>query len=417
MNLLLLLILLLLLSAFFSGAESAFFSLRRSELAEMSASGGRAGRRVAAMAGRAHRLLPGLLIGNVIVNTLAGVVGTALAIAWLGPRGIAVAVPALTAALLLLGEITPKLLALRYRRRVALLAEPALALWLTAIKPLVDGSARLTGRLIAALPYERTGTRPFTAAELDIACGLAVEEGALTESEGGFLARLLGMQRLEAWQVMTPRPEVVALDVSSTRDQILEVARATGFNRYPVTAPDRSQPVGFFHLKDLLARPRQRQPLAAGLRPVYFVPEGKEVAALLTELRTTARHLAVVVNEHGDFTGIVTLDDCLRALTGRIGDESDRDDPELLQVAADTWIVEGGLSVNEVEEGCGVALPHSPHYATLGGLVMARLGRIPARGDRVETDAALLTVVEMSGRRVARVRLDRRAGAGREGAR
>jgi CBS domain containing-hemolysin-like protein len=402
-----LLLFLLLASAFFSGAETALFSLRRAELAEMQRLGGPAGRRVAALVAQAHQLLPGILIGNLVVNTLVGVVGTSLAIAWLGPPGVTVAVPAITLALLVCGEITPKLLALRMRRRFALMAQAPLAAWLALIRPVLAASAAATEALLRALPYERTGTRPFTVAELDLACDLAVEAGTLTETEGRFLARLLGIQRLEAWRVMTPRTDVVTLDVAMTRAEILAVGREAGFNRYPVMADEKPLPIGFFHLKDLLARADDERPLARGLRAAYFVPESKEVAELLTDLRTTARHLAVVIDEHGDFTGIVTLDDCLQALTGPIGDETDRDDSDVFRVGDRSWVVAGRVTLTAVEETCGIALPPSPHYATVAGLVMARLGRIPRRGDRVEMPGTVLSVLEMIGVRVARVRVER----------
>lgn len=401
-----LLLLLLLLSAFFSGSETAFFSLRQPELAALRR-GSRAGARVARLVADSPRLLPALLIGNLLVNTAASVVGTAALLERLGPRGLAVAVPTLTLLLLVVGEITPKLLALRYRRSLAPLCQPALSAWLLVLRPVVAVVARGTAWLLRLLPGEGPGSRALTTDELETACELAVADGALTETEGRFLARLLAVQGLEVRQIMTPRPDVVALDAGLSRDEILEVARRAGFNRYPVMRPDRAQPVGFFHVKDLLARPAAARPLSEGLRPAFFVPESKDVAALLTELRTSRVHLAMVVDEHGDFSGIVTLDDCLRALTGPIGGETDRHDPDVFQVAPRTWVVAGRLDLRAVNEACGTALAPARDYATLGGLLMARLGRIPRVGDRVVEAGAAFEVVEMAGHAVARARVER----------
>lgn len=402
---LLLLVVLLLLSALFSAAETAYFSLRQTELAEL-ARRGADGRAVAALVRQPRRLLPALLIGNLLVNTGASVAGTAALIARFGAAGVALAVPAITLLLLLGGEITPKLIALRYRRRVALLLRPALAGWLAVIRPALDVVAGGTARLLDLLPGVGPGSRPYTPAELESACEIAVEDGALSETEGRFLARLLVLQGLEAREIMTPRTAVVALDRDLERTEILRVARTCGFNRFPVTAPGRAHPIGFFHLKDLLADAAAARPIAAVLRPPLFAPESKQVAALLTELRTGRVHLAMIVDEHGDFTGIVTLDDCLQALTGPIGGESDRVDPEAFQIGETAWIVAGRLDLRAVNEACGTTLEPSPAYVTIAGLLMARLGRIARRGDRVEAGGARFTVVGMSGPGITRVRVE-----------
>jgi putative hemolysin len=409
---LLLLVALLLLSALFSAAETAFFSLRQTELAEL-ARRGADGRGVVSLVRQPRRLLPALLIGNLLVNTGASVAGTAALIDRFGPSGVVLAVPTITLLLLLGGEITPKLIAMRYRRPVALALRPVLAGWLVVIKPVLDVIAGGTARLLDLLPGVGPGSRPFTPAELETACEIAVEDGALSETEGRFLARLLVLQRLEARQIMTPRTAVVALERGLDRAEILRVARATGFNRYPVTEPGRAHPIGFFHLKDLLADTDAARPLEAGLRPPLFAPESKQVAALLTVLRTGGVHLAMIVDEHGDFTGIVTLDDCLRALTGPIGGESDRVDPEAFQIGEAAWIVSGRLDLRAVNEACGTTLELSPEYVTIAGLLMTRLGRIARRGDRVREGGARFTVVDMSGPGITRVRVDLpAAGAG-----
>ncbi len=402
---LLLLVVLLLLSALFSAAETAFFSLRQTELAELVRHGAD-GRGVVSLVHQPRRLLPALLIGNLLVNTGASVVGTVALIDRFGPSGVVLAVPTITLLLLLGCEITPKLIAMRYRRPVALTLRPVLAGWLIVIKPVLDVIAGGTARLLDLLPGVGPGSRPFTPAELETACEIAVEDGALSETEGHFLARLLVLQRLEVRQIMTPRTAVVALDRGLDRAEILRVARVTGFNRFPVTELGRAHPLGFFHLKDLLADAEAARPLETGLRPPLFAPESKQVVALLTELRTGGVHLAMIVDEHGDFTGIVTLDDCLRALTGAIGGESDRVDPEAFQIGEAAWIVSGRLDLRAVNDACGTTLELSPEYVTIAGLLMSRLGRIARRGDRVEAGGARFTVVDMNGPGITRVRVD-----------
>jgi putative hemolysin len=400
---LLLLIVLLILSAAFSGSETAYFSLRPTDLARLSRRNDRAGRRVVALMARTRSLLSALLIGNLLVNTAASVVITSLCLAWFGPRGIVLAVPLATLALLLLGEITPKMLALRWRRGVATLVQAPLTFWVMVTRPLQLLTGWFVSAVLRLLPLERTGSGALSTEELQTACDLAVEDGALSETEGRFLARLLRLRDLDVREVMIPRPEVVTIDRDSTRRQIMATARATGRSRFPVIVEGKSQPVGLFHVKDLIEDMRSTEALAGSMRPLVFVPESKDVAALVAEMRTGATHLAAVVDEHGDFAGVVTLTDCLRALMGPVGDTTTSIDHEVVAIGAGRWVVAGRLDPRALHENIGVELPSSHDYVTVAGFLMAQLGRIPRPGDVVVWHDARLTVLEMSGHRIDRI--------------
>lgn len=409
---LVLLVVLLVLSAFFSGSETALFSLTAGERARLEAGGGPAGRHVARLLRRGHELLSALLVGNLLVNTGASVVATGLCLHWFGPRGVAVAIPLVTFLLLLFGEITPKLLALGRRSQVAPVVQLPLRAWVTIARPVVWLTGHLVTGLLRVLPDDRPGSRALNTAELQTACDLAIEDGTLTETEGRSLARLLQLSGLEVQHVMVPRPAVVSLRADMTRGEILAVARRAGFNRYPVLGADGARPVGMFHLKDLLAAGAEAdQPLQGGTRPLLFVPESKDVDALLTEMRRGGSHLAAVVDEHGDFTGIVTMADCLQALLGPVADASARD-PEVIPLGEGRWVVSGRTDLRGLEEACGVRLPPSRDYVTVAGFLMTTLGRVLAPGDRVTLPQARLTVLEMDGLSAARIQVTRRSAPG-----
>ncbi len=398
-----LMLVLLLLSALFSGAETATFSLTETDRAALGDRPG--GRRILRLLEAPARLLAALIIGNLLVNTLASVVGTATLVRWLGSRGMALAVPLLTLLLLLAGEITPKLLALQARERIALLVARPLAAWVRLIGPLLDVVDRGGEALLRRIPAPRSGSQPLTPEELSIATELAVADGVLAETEGRFVARLQLLGRLAVREIMTPRTEVVVVPPDGDRERILALARRTGFNRYPVMAEDGERPEGFLHLKDLLdpgMRPR--------IRPLPFVPESKPVRDLLTELRGGAGHMAGVVDEHGDYVGIVTLEDCLEALTGPWHDESDRETPDIFQLDEHRWIVAGSADLRSLNSVCGVRLPLDRGYVTVAGYMMDVLGRIPRRGDTHTGDGVHLTVLATEGHRVVRVALQRLRG-------
>lgn len=403
----LLLCLLLFLSATFSATETAFFALTAADRAQLHRHGAAARRAVELVERHAHDLLSAILLGNLVVNVAAGAVTTSVCLRRFGPQGLAVAIPAATLLLLMGGEITPKLIALRGRRRLVRVLQAPMRGWVTITSPVVRGLSVAVEHLLRRVPWERTGGRPFTTAEFQTACDLATDDGVLTETEGNFLARLLHLEDLEVKHVMTPRPEVITLERSWDRTRILAVVRRGRYNRFPVVDGPGTMPVGLFHTKDLLAN-RDRWPLRGDLRPLLYVPESKDAAAVLAEMRAGAGHLAIVVDEHGDFSGIVTLADCLQALIGRVGDPAEGR-VFTLGLGPDRWLVDGGLELRQLHEETGLELPPSRDYVTVAGFVMARLGRIPAPGDHVRVGDARLTVVSLQGRRIETIRIERPA--------
>jgi len=401
----LLLFFLLILSAVFSGTETALFSLGQAEIARLESSHGRRGRQAGRLLKKANDLLSALLIGNLLVNTAASVVATSLCLELFGARGLAVAVPVVTLLLLLMGEITPKMLSLRYRVQVALAAQAPLRIWLLVMRPLLVVTGFLTGALLRVLPFAGVGTRGLNQDELQTACDLAVEDGLLTETEGRSLGRLIRLEDLEVSSIMTPRTSVVLLRRGMSLKQVLATARRAGFNRYPVLEAEGERPVGFIHLKDLLPADAVPEfPLDGPLRDLLFVPESKDVAALLMEMRAGGSHLASVVDEHGDFTGIVTMADCLQAVMGPVMDGW-QFDAEMIPLGGGRWLISGRTGLRELEEVCGLILPESRDYVTVAGFMMARLGRVLRPGDKLTLDQARLSVLEMTGHRVERIGL------------
>lgn len=402
---LILFLILLALSAAFSGAETAYFSLDAGDRARLGSDRKGLGGRILRLLERSTDLLSAILIGNLLVNTAISVLASSLCLQWFGPAGLALAVPIVTLLLLLLGEITPKLLALQMRLRLARLLRRPLEGWLWLNGPLLKVVGALVDGLLRILPEAKGGARPLRADELQTACDLAVEEGKLTDTEGRSLGRLLRLEELEVIHIMTPRTAVVSLRRDMSLRQMLGVARRAGYNRYPVLDRHGSRPVGLFHLKDLLQQaPSSERPLENSLRELLFVPESKDVATLLDEMAQGDAHLAAVVDEHGDFTGIVTMADCLQALLGAVGD-TPRFDTELLPFGGGGWVVGGRADRRELQETCGVALPPSRDYVTIAGFLMARLGRIPQPGDAWEEAGFRFEILEMTGHRVDRVQV------------
>lgn len=400
----LLLVVFLILSAAFSGTETAYFFLDDKDRAALAAAPGREGKDVVDLLRDPTRLLAALLIGNLLVNISASVLATSALVRWFGSAGVAVAVPVMTIVLLFAGEITPKLIALRSPPRIALAVRPALRVWLWIIRPLLSLVAASSEALMKILPAHGRSSGSLSQQALIDAAGLAVSDASLTETEGLFLSRLVMLEQLEVREIMTPRPAVTSLSPGLDRDAVLELARRAGYNRYPVMDEEDARPRGVVHLKDLLGRD-DRNPLAHDLRDPTYVPETKSVASLLREMKVGTSHMALVVDEHGDYVGLVTLEDCLEVFTGPWSDETDRDAEVVVAVADGNWIVLGQVDLRQLNELVGTRLKASHDYVTVGGYVMAHLGRIPERGDRFVEDDFRYTVLEMAERRVARIRI------------
>ncbi|MDT4903597.1 MAG: magnesium and cobalt exporter, family, partial [Pseudonocardiales bacterium] len=205
-------------------------------------------------------------------------------------------------------------------------------------------------------------------------------------------------------EVMVPRTEVDFLEASQTVTAALKAVGELPHSRYPVIGTSSDEVLGFVHVRDLVAANRRGKRVSDVMRDVTQLPSSKPVLSALSEMRRGRAHLSVVVDEYGGTAGIVTLEDLIEEVIGDIRDEYDADTVESRRLAGGEVEVDGMLNLDEIEEIAGVQLPEGP-YATLGGYVMAELGRMPVAGDVVEHHGARLTVVRIDGRRVARVRV------------
>ena len=208
-------------------------------------------------------------------------------------------------------------------------------------------------------------------------------------------------------EVMVPRTEVTFLDGAMTVSKAAKVAAESPHSRYPVVGRGQDDVLGFVHIRDLLLpsiRHDRDRTVASVAREVKAMPGSKHVLNAMHEMRREGHQLAIVVDEYGGTDGIVTLEDLIEEVIGDIRDEYDLDESDSRQLAGGEVEVDGKLNLDEVAEVSGLDLPEGP-YATLGGFIMAELGRMPKNGDVVQHDGLRLTVVRVEGRRVARVRV------------
>jgi CBS domain containing-hemolysin-like protein len=334
------------------------------------------------------------------------------------PDGVATTLTYVIALLLatvlqmVVGELVPKNWAIAKPMTVAraVAAPQRWISWLfTPVIAVCNGAANRLVRSLGIEPQEELRSAR-SAEELGSLVRTSQETGTLSPATAAMLARSLTFGDRTAVDVMTARTQVIALEATASAAALLTAAKTTGRSRFPLEGDGIDDIVGVAHVKQALAVPRgerRRTRLAQIMGPVPRVPESLHLDRLLITLREPGLQMAVVVDEYGGTAGIVTLEDLVEELVGEVDDEHDQRSRPQVETSRGVLSLSGLLRDDELLDEVGLAMPEGP-YDTLGGLVMARLGRLPKKGDTVEVDGWVLRVTALDGRRVDRVTVEAR---------
>lgn len=394
---------------------------------------------------RAARVLPGLrTLSTQLSSSQVGITITTLLVGFLvepsvsrllqpplealavpdgavAPLSVGLGIFLATVLSMIVGELVPKNLAIAEPLATASWAVPLQRRFTAAVLPLIrllNGSANQVLHWVGVEPQEElsSGRSPE---ELSALVRRSAEAGTLDEGTADRLTRSLGFSRHAAVDVMTNRLRMASIQRADTAADVVRLARRTGYSRFPVVDSDADDVVGVVHVKRAVAVPHDKRedvPAAALMSEVLRVPETLRLDPLLVALRDQGMQLAVVVDEYGGTSGIVTLEDVIEELVGEVADEHDRSRAGARRLRDGSWTIPGLVRPDEIRDRIGVDVPDGLGYETLGGFVMARLGRIAATGDEVVVAGGVLRVQRMDGRRVDRVRLvqvDEDRGRGR----
>lgn len=392
----------LIASAFLAATETAVFSLPPSERRQLSDE--RAGRRLLGLLQRRDALVTSLLLGRDTLNVaLAATASTVLA--GIFPGGPWLPVLVLTPLLVVLAEVTPRAVGLRWNRSWSRFASLPLAVFHHAVTPvrlafsgLVSGLARLGGadpaRTFEGLAEE----------DLLMILDQGTASGEFDPVERDIVEAVLEFDELTVERLMTPRTDMFCVPLDTPWPDLLRQARDHGYSRIPVYEGRADEIVGVLLLKDLLkhrrappAGPRQLRTL---LIPPVFVPGSKSADAMLQEFLEKRFHMAFVVDEHGGVMGLVTLDDLLAELLGEL--DGDTEESEIERIRPGSLVVQAHVDVDDFAEETGIELPEG-EYHTVGGFVFHQLGRLPLQGDVVAWGGHVFRVTAMDGRRIAEV--------------
>ena len=326
-----------------------------------------------------------------------------------GPVSTVIAVVIATLLSMIIGELVPKNFALALPLPTAKLVIPFQVVFTAVFRPavaLLNNSANGILRMFGIEPREElSGAR--TAEELSSLLRRSAREGTLENDTATLLTRTLAFSDLTAQDVMTPRPRLAVVERTDSAQDIVELARKTGFSRFPVIDDGIDDVVGVVHVKQAVAVPREKRadvPASALQTDALRVPETMKLDLLLAELRGRGGYqMAVVMDEYGGTAGVASLEDLVEELVGEVSDEHDRNKPDVVR-SRDWLTFPGILRPDELLERSGVSVPEEGPYETVAGWLMSEIGRIPQVGDVVEIDAGTFRIERLDGRRIDRVR-------------
>jgi CBS domain containing-hemolysin-like protein len=424
------------LNGFFAAAEFSLVAVRISRVRQLVARGNVRARVVEVLLGDLHRVVSGVQLGITLTSLAIGALGES-AFAnffhsiWPGVPGtrsavlihafaLALAFALLSALHVVMGELVPKTISLARAERVALIVARPFRWYLQTFRWAIDLLDGVSGMMVKALgvtvPHGH-GVAHSTE-ELQIQIQQARERGLLAPGEEKFILSAIELGQVQVREIMVPRPDMHILPVEASLDEVMKAFATTQRSRIPVYRGTPDHVLGFVHIKDMMwvlldreRRVEENLPVPAFdlrriLREVLIVPETKPASELLVELRAHRVGLAVVVDEFGSILGLVTMEDILEQMVGEIHDEFDVIERPLT-LADGAIIFDAGLNVRDLDAQYNISLPEDPAYATVGGFVLDQLGFIPRGGESFEFGEYRFTVVEMDGRRVARVKIQR----------
>ena len=405
LTLLVALVILVAFSAFFSASETAFSSLNQIRLKSRAEDGDSSAARVLAMSEQYDKLLSTILIGNNIVNIAAASIGTVLFTRLLDPqRGATVSTIVLTIVVLIFGEVTPKSLAKEMPERIATAVSPFLSLLMLLLSPLTwlfTQWKKLLGHFIHSGEADT-----ITEGELMTMVSEAESDGELTDRESQLIRSAIEFDDVEVEEILTPRVDVVAVEDTTSLEELAQTFAESGYSRLPVYHDNIDNIIGVVHEKDFyLAKLKKAATVEELVVPTLYTTGTTQISQLLRTLREQHHHMAVVVDEYGGTEGIITLEDILEELVGEIWDEHDEVTEDFRQQSDGSWLVAGSASVDDLFETLDLPEDEDIDSNTVNGLVQEKTRHLPKVGDHFTLDHFEGVVTRTARRRVTEVRL------------
>jgi CBS domain containing-hemolysin-like protein len=399
---LVLLIVFLGFSAFFSASETALFSLDSIKIKRLTQEGKNTAV-ILRLLENPMRCLTTILAGNTLVNIAISSIITSLFISLFGNAGVGFSIGVSTFILLLFGEITPKTIAIHNNERLSYLFSGTLYFFQRMIAPLLFVATRVCDGLIALFRLNFKKEPTLTEDEFRTVMEVGHRHGVVGKSEKEMVVSILELTTTTAQEVMTPRTDIRAISVAWDRPRALVFAKEVRHSLLPVYKDSYDNISGVISTKELFLK--EALSLSDLIKPVMFVPETKRIGDLIKDFYRQKSKMAIVVDEHGGTSGVVTLQDILEEIFGEIRDEFKVKESMVEQTGEKTYRLSGKAPVDRVNDDCRVQIP-AGDYDTIAGFLLDVFGKIPAEGERVEAAGCMFTIEKVLGRRIKSVLLE-----------
>ncbi len=407
---------LILLSAFFSGSETALTSVARAKIHKLKMEGNRRAIILSNLRKDKERLIGAILLGNNVVNIASSAIATYLAIRYLGESGVFIATAVMTVLVLVFAEVLPKTYAVRHAESVALAVAPPFVLITKILSPFtlaVQAIVNRTINLFSSAPKSDMSGVEILRGAVD----MYHEEGEVEREHKIMVSGILDLEDTEIEEVMIHRSNLVAVSMDEPVEKIVDFVANSSHSRIPLWRGSPENIVGIIHTKDIFKATRNHQGDLAtlDLRPLvrkpWFVPESTMLKNQLNAFREKNRHFALVVDELGSVTGIITLEDILEEVVGEIADEHDKpNDSRIRKCKNGAYNVDGDLSIRDLNKTLEWSLPEDD-ATTIAGLVLAEAQRIPDENDIFESGDFMFKVLKIKGAQITRIQIRKINGA------
>lgn len=404
------LVILLIGSGFFSASETALMSLSKIRMRHMKDEGVKGARLVSSLMEEPNKLLSSILVGNNVVNIAATSISTSLFISILGekPGAVPLATAVMTILVLIFGEITPKTVAANNSEKVALFVSKPIKLVIFITAPVVWIFNIITNVIFKLFGIKDKGVQPYiTEEELKTMVNVSHEEGVLEIEERQIINNVFQFGDMQAKEAMVQRLDMIAINTEDSYEEIIEMFKNEKISRLPVYEDSIDDIIGILNIKDVIfLKDDEIKDFNVNnyIREPFFTYEFKKITQLLEEMKKEKSQMAIVVDEYGGTSGLITIEDLVEVIVGDIEDEYDEEDDDIIVIQEDEYIVEGSTKITDINELIGVKL-ESDEFDSIGGFIIGHLRRWPEENEVIEFDNIRFCIESLDKNRIKKIRI------------
>lgn len=396
-----LLVVLLGFSAFFSGSETALFSLDTIKLKRLNQEG-KSTSLVMRLLENPLRCLTTILAGNTLTDIAIPAIITSILIDFLGQKGVGISIAVTTFILLLFGEVTPKIIAIHNNEKIAYFSAPILYVFNKLISPFLFLATNVCDGIISFFHLNLKKEPTLTEEEFRTVMEIGHRHGVVGKSEKEMVVSILELTTTTAQEIMTPRTDIKAISVNWSQEKAVVFASGARHSKIPVYKDSFDNILGIIYAKDLFLE--ETRFFADLIKPVMFVPATKRIDELIKDFYRQKSKMAIVVDEYGGTSGLVTLDDILGEIFGEIYDEFEVKERLIELLSGGVYRISGKAPIYKVNDDCNLRIAPGD-YETIAGFLLDAFGKIPGEGESFKTNDGIFTIEKVTGRRIKSVLL------------